>query len=236
MASRPRRLLAEFLGTVLLASVVVGSGIAAQDLSPGQGGLELAENAIATALGLGVIILVLSPISGAHLNPVISIVDSLLGRRTWIDAITYIPTQIAGCIVGTVLANAMFGRAAIEISMSDRSSPAHFFAEIVATAGLVLVVFLLARQGLERFAPIAVGAWIGAAYFFTSSTSFANPAITIGRIFTNSFAGIAPGCVLGFIGAQLIGAAIGYGLVRLLTTPGSAARSPEVGDGGPRLR
>lgn len=218
MASRPRRLLAEFLGTFLLAAVVVGSGIAAQTLSPGQVGLELSENAIATALGLGVIIVMLSPISGAHLNPVISIIDSLLGRRSWTDAITYIPTQIAGCIAGTFLANVMFGRAAIEISTTDRSSPAHFVGEAVATAGLVLVVFLLARQELERFAPIAVGAWIGAAYFFTSSTSFANPAITIGRIFTISFAGIAPNCVLGFIGAQLMGSAIGYGLIRLLTT------------------
>ena len=223
MASRPRRLLAEFLGTVLLAAVVVGSGIAAQTLSPAQPGLELAENAIATALGLGVIILVLGPISGAHLNPIISIVDSVLGRRAWANAITYIPAQIAGCIAGTILSNVMFGNAAVTISTTDRSSPGRFLGEVVATAGLVLVVFLLARQGSERFAPAAVGAYIGAAYFFTSSTSFANPAITISRIFTNSFAGIAPNCVLGFIGAQLIGAAIGYALVRLLTTKPNTA-------------
>jgi arsenate reductase len=216
-------LLAEFLGTVLLTAVVVGSGIAAQTLSPGRVGLELAENAIASALGLGVIILVLGPISGAHLNPVISLINSLLGRRSWIDAITYIPAQILGCIAGAVLANLMFGHAAVAISTTDRSSPGHFLGEIVATAGLVLVVFLLARQGLERFAPAAVGGYIGAAYFFTSSTSFANPAITIGRIFTGSFAGIAPNCVLGFIGAQLIGAAIGYALVRLLTTTPATA-------------
>jgi glycerol uptake facilitator-like aquaporin len=218
VASRPRRLFAEFLGTVLLAAVVVGSGISAQILSPGQVGLELAENAIATALGLGVIILVLAPISGAHLNPVISLVDTLLGRRSWVDAVTYVPAQILGCVAGTILANLMFGRAAITISTTDRASAGHFVGEVVATAGLVLVVFLLARQGLERFAPVAVGAYIGAAYFFTSSASFANPAITIGRIFTDSFAGIAPNCVLGFIGAQLIGAAIGYALVRVLTT------------------
>lgn len=225
MASRPRRLLAEFLGTLLLAAVVVGSGIAAQTLSPGQVGLQLAENAIATALGLGVIILVLSPISGAHLNPVISLVDSILGRRSWIDAITYIPVQIVGCIAGTILANLMFGHAAVTISTTDRSSLGHFIGEIVATAGLVLVVFLLARQGREHFAPIAVGAYIGAAYFFTSSTSFANPAITIGRIFTDSLAGIAPNCVVGFIGAQLIGGAVGYGLVRLLTVKRTPAAS-----------
>jgi arsenate reductase len=227
MASRPRRLLAEFLGTLLLAAVVVGSGIAAQTLSPGQRGLELAENAIATAFGLGVIILILAPISGAHLNPVISLIDTLLGHRSWVDAIAYIPVQIAGCIVGTILANLMFGHAAVTISTTDRSSPGYFIGEVVATAGLVLVVFLLARQGLEHFAPAAVGAYIGAAYFFTSSTSFANPAITVGRIFTNSFAGIAPNCVLGFIGAQLIGGAIGYVLVRLLTTKTRTARRPE---------
>ena len=203
---------------MLLAAVVVGSGIAAQTLSSGQLGLELAENAIATALGLGVIIVMLAPISGAHLNPVISLVDSLLGRRSWIDALTYVPIQVIGCILGTILANLMFGHAAVTISRTDRTSPGHFLGEVVATAGLVLVVFLLARQSLEHFAPIAVGAYIGAAYFFTSSTSFANPAITIGRIFTDSFAGIAPNCVLGFIGAQLVGGAIGYVLVRLLTT------------------
>ena len=227
MATRPRRLLAEFLGTVLLAAVVVGSGFAAQNLSPGQAGLELAENAIAIALGLGVIVLVLAPISGAHLNPVISLIDSLLGRRPWRDAITYIPVQIVGCIAGTILANLMFGHAAVTISGIDRSSPGHFLGEVVATAGLVLVVFLLARQGFERFAPIAVGAYIAAACFFTSSASFVNPALTIGRMFTNGFVGIAPNCVLGFIGAQLIGGAIGYALVRLLTSSAPVAATEE---------
>jgi len=227
--ARARRLVAEFLGTLFLALVVVGSGIAAQTLSPGQPGIELGENAIATALGIGVIILLLAPISGAHLNPVISLVDSLLGRRPWIDALTYIPIQIVGCVAGTILANVMFGRAAIEISTTDRSSPAHLIGEVVATAGLVLVVFLLARQGRERFAPIAVGAWIAAACFFTSSTSFANPAITIGRIFTGTITGIAPNCVLGFIGAQLVGGAIGYGLVRLLTTASTKAATDGLG-------
>jgi glycerol uptake facilitator-like aquaporin len=227
MASRARRLLAEFLGTLLLAAIVVGSGIAAQTLSPGQAGLELTENALATALGLGVLILVLAPISGAHLNPIISVIDSILGRRPWADVFTYVPVQVIGCVAGTILANVMFGHAAIEIGSTDRSGPGHFVGEIVATAGLVLVVFLLARQGLERFAPAAVGAYIGAAYFFTSSTSFANPAITVGRMFTDSFAGIAPDCVLGFIGAQLIGGAIGYALVRLLTSTPRLAREEE---------
>jgi glycerol uptake facilitator-like aquaporin len=229
VGSRLRRLLAEFLGTLSLATAVVGSGIAAQRLSPGDVGLQLAENAIATALSLGVIILVLAPISGAHLNPVISVIDGLLGRRSWADVLTYVPVQVLGCIAGTVLANVMFGQAAVTISTTDRSSPAHFVGEIVATAGLVSVVFLLARQGLERLAPIAVGAYIGAAYFFTSSTSFANPAITIGRMFTDSFAGIEPNSVLGFIGAQLIGGASGYLVVRILSpTPQPEPRSSSI--------
>lgn len=226
MVSRPRRLLAEFLGTLLLTAVVVGSGIAAQNLSPTDLGLDLAENAVATALGLFVIITVFAPISGAHLNPVISLVDAALGARGWVDAVTYIPAQIAGCVAGCVVANLMFDRAAVSISTSQRLTPAHFLSEIVATAGLVLVVFLLARNGHERVAPAAVGAYIGAAYFFTSSTSFANPAITIGRMFSNSFAGITPASVLGFVGAQLLGAAIGLALVRIFApVPRSASGS-----------
>jgi glycerol uptake facilitator-like aquaporin len=224
MVSRPRRLLAEFLGTLLLTAVVVGSGIAAQRLTPGAAGLELAENALATALGLFVLISVFAPLSGAHLNPVISIVDALLGRRSWADALSYIPAQVAGCIAGATVANLMFARAAVSLSTNDRMTAAHFLSEIVATAGLVLVVFLLARTGHERLAPAAVGAYIGAAYFFTSSTSFANPAITVGRMFSNTFAGIAPASVPGFIGAQLIGAGIGVAIV-LILTPATPARS-----------
>jgi glycerol uptake facilitator-like aquaporin len=217
MASRPRRLLAEFLGSLLLAAVVVGSGIAAQQLSPGDRGLELTENALASALGLFGIIAAFAPISGAHLNPVISLVDAVLGRRSWLDAVIYVPIQIFGCLGGAVLANLMFGRAAISISTTDRLTTAHFLSEIVATAGLILIVFLLARTGQHRFTPAAVGAYIGAAYFFTSSASFANPAITVGRMFSDTFAGISPSSVPGFIGAQLIGGALGLALVRLLT-------------------
>jgi glycerol uptake facilitator-like aquaporin len=221
MASRPRRLLAEFIGTLLLTAVVVGSGIAAQQLSPRDGGLQLAENAGATALALFGIIAALTPISGAHLNPVISLVDAAFGRRTWVDAALYIPVQVAGCVAGAIVANLMFASDAISISTMDRLTPAHFVSEIVATAGLVLIVFLLARRGLQRFTPAAVGAYIGAAYFFTSSSSFANPAIAIGRMFSDTFAGIAPTSVVGFVGAELIGGAIGLVLVRLLT--GAAA-------------
>jgi glycerol uptake facilitator-like aquaporin len=231
VVARPRRLLSEFLGTLLLAAVVVGSGIAASHLSPHDLGLELAENALATGLGLFVIIAVLAPISGAHLNPVISLVDAALGRRSWSDAAVYIPTQIVGCIAGAVMANLMFAQPAVSISTNDRLTPAHFLSEVVATAGLVVVVFLLAMNGHERFAPAAVGAYIGAAYFFTSSTSFANPAITIGRVFTDSFAGIAPAAALGFIGAQILGAAVGLTLVKILAPNPPISREERNTDG-----
>jgi glycerol uptake facilitator-like aquaporin len=217
VVDRPRRLLAEFLGTFLLAAVVIGSGIAAERLSPGNVGLQLTENALATALGLFTIIAVLTPISGAHLNPVISLADAALGRRSWADAAVYIPVQIVGCIAGTIVANLMFDHPAITISTTARLTPAHFLSEVLATAGLVLIVFTLARTNREQYTPAAVGAYIGAAYLFTSSTSFANPAITIGRIFSNTFAGIAPASVVGFIAAQLVGAALGFLAVRLLS-------------------
>ncbi|WP_231602085.1 MIP/aquaporin family protein [Salinibacterium sp. NG253] len=209
-----RRLTAEFLGSAGLAAVVIGSGIAAQQLSPGDVGLQLLENALATAFGLGVLILVFMTVSGAHFNPVVSIVDSLSGLRSWRDTALYIPTQIVGCIVGAILANLMFAQAAVTISTTVRLTPSHFLSEVVATAGLIMVIFALVRTGRANLAPIAVGAYIGGAYFFTSSTSFANPAITIGRMFSDTFAGIAPGSAPGFIAAQLIGAAIGFGLVR----------------------
>jgi glycerol uptake facilitator-like aquaporin len=227
MASRPRRLLAEFLGALLLSAVVIGSGITAQRLSPHDGGLELTENALATAFGLFGIIAAFAPISGAHLNPVISLVDAALGRRGWLDAAAYIPAQVVGCVVGAILANLMFGRAAISISTADRLTPPHFLSEVVATAGLILIVFLLAGTDPHRLTAAAVGAYIGAAYLFTSSSSFANPAITIGRMFSDTFAGIAPGSVPGFIGAQIAGGALGLVLVRFLT----AAPRPQLKEG-----
>jgi glycerol uptake facilitator-like aquaporin len=218
MTFRPslgRRLGAEFVGSLLLATIVVGSGIAAQRLSPSDVGVQLAENAAATALGLFVIILMLGPISGAHVNPVVSFVDAAFGGLPWRTAAAYLPAQITGCIAGAVLANVMFGGSALSFSTQHRISGPHFIAEIVATAGLVLIIFALARTGRTAYAPAAVGAYIGAAYFFTSSTSFANPAITIGRMFSDTFAGIAPTSAPGFIAAQLIGGAVGFVLVRL---------------------
>ena len=210
----PRRLSAEFLGSALLAALVIGSGIAAQRLSPDDVGLQLLENALATALGLPVLILVLAPVSGAHFNPVVSLVDSASGLRPWRDTLAYIPAQILGCIAGAVLANLMFGDAPVSLSTTDRLTPAHFLAEVVAIAGLILVIFALARSDRAGLTPVAVGAYIGTAYFFTSSTSFANPAITIGRMFSDTFAGIAPTSAPGFIAAQLLGGIVGFLLVR----------------------
>ena len=221
-----RRLVAEFLGSGLLAAVVIGSGIAAQRLSPGETGLELLENAAATAAGLFAIILMFGPVSGGHFNPVVSFTDAAFGGVRWRDAACYLPAQVAGCVTGAVAANLMFAEAAVSISVKHRASGAHFLSEVIATAGLILVIFALARSGRARSAPAAVGAYIGAAYFFTSSTSFANPAITIGRMFSNSFAGIAPSSVPPFIAAQVIGGIAGVLIIRALypgVTPAEAA-------------
>jgi glycerol uptake facilitator-like aquaporin len=211
-----RRLLAEFIGSAFLAAIVIGSGIAAQNLSPNDPGLQLLENAAATGAGLYALILMLGPVSGSHLNPVVSFALARLGGITWRHALAYTPAQIVGCIAGAIAANGMFGKAAISIAQHHRASPAHLWAEIVATAGLVLVIFALVQTHRAASAPAAVGAYIAAAYFFTSSTSFANPAITIGRMFSNTFAGIAPASVPAFIVAQLVGGAIGLLGVRLL--------------------
>ncbi len=223
-----RRVVAEFLGSAFLGAVVVGSGIAAQHLSPGETGLQLLENAGATAAGLFAIILMFGPISGGHFNPVVSFVDAGFGGLSWPDACAYLPAQVAGCIAGAVIANVMFSIPAWEISTRHRASPSHFISEIVATLGLLLVIFALARTGRSRTAPAAVGAYIGAAYFFTSSTSFANPAITVGRTFSNSFAGIAPASVPSFVGAQLAGAVLAYLLIRILYPSITAVQAGEI--------
>ncbi|MER7165298.1 aquaporin [Micromonospora sp. NPDC000207] len=205
-----RRASAEFAGTALLVTAVVGSGIAAARLSPTDVGLQLLENAVATALALGALILVFGPVSGAHFNPVVSAVDWWLGRRfgtglTPRDLAAYVCAQVTGAVAGAVLAALMFGLPAVSWSRTDRTGASLWLAEVVATAGLVVLVFALARSGRTNAAPAAVGAYIGAAYWFTSSTSFANPAVTIGRAFTDTFAGIAPTSVPGFVVAQLLG-------------------------------
>jgi arsenate reductase len=211
-----RRLVAEALGSAFLAAVVIGSGIAAQRLSPGNTGLELFENAVATAAGLFTIILMFGPISGGHFNPVVSFVDAAFGGLSWSSAAAYLPAQVAGCIGGAVVANMMFSKTAVSISNHNRASGGHFLSEVVATLGLILVIFALARSGRSRSAPAAVAAYIGAAYFFTSSTSFANPAITVGRVFSNTFAGISPLSVPGFVLAQAVGGALAFAVIKFL--------------------
>jgi glycerol uptake facilitator-like aquaporin len=228
-----RKLLTELLGSALLAAIVIGSGIAAQELSPGNTGLELLENAAATGAGLYALILMFGPVSGAHLNPVVSFVDATFGGVTWRTAVAYLPAQVVG---GAVVANIMFSKAAVSISTHQRASPAHFLSEVVATLGLVLVIFSLARSGRSRNAAAAVGAYIGAAYFFTSSTSFANPAITVGRMFSNTFAGISPSSVPSFVAAQIVGGALAVVVIKVLypdITPAEAADILFPRSGGP---
>ena len=221
-----RRLIAEFLGSAMLAAVVIGSGIAAQQLSPNNVGLELLENAIVTGAGLFAIILMFASISGAHFNPVVTIVDASFGGISWRDVVAYVPAQIAGCVGGAIAANVMFSLATISVSTHHRATGPHLFSEVVATFGLLLVIFLLARTERSSFTPAAVAAYITAAYFFCSSTSFANPAITIGRMFSNTFAGIAPSSVVAFIIAQLVGAALAVAII-LLLLPGMTSREAQ---------
>lgn len=224
-----KRLLAELLGSAFLAATVVGSGIAAQHLSPGNVGLELFENAAVTAAVLYTFILMFGPVSGAHFNPVISFVDASLGGLRWRDTFAYVPAQVAGCIAGAMGANLMFSRALVSISTKHRATGAHFFSEVIATFGLVFVVFALSRTGRGHYVAAAVGAYIGAAYFFTSSASFANPATAVGRMFSNTFAGIAPSSGPSFVGAEILGGAIALGVVKLLyPRPGPLGESTGV--------
>ncbi len=222
-----RRVLAELVGTALLLIAVVGSGIAAQRLSPDDTGLQLFENAAATAVALIAIILAVGAVSGAHLNPLVTVADRAFGGLTTREAGAYCGAQVTGAVIGTVIANLMFELPAVELSERSRSGAGVWLAEVVATFGLLLVVFGVARSGRSSFAPFAVGAWIGGAYFFTSSTSFANPAVTIARALTDTFAGIRPASVPGFVVAQGTGAALAVAVVRILY-PQIAAVAPNV--------
>lgn len=215
-----RRLLAEGLGTGLLVTVVVGSGIAAQRLSPDDVGLQLLENSTATVLGLTVLILMVGPVSGAHLNPVVSLADWWLGRRLGMglsprDLAAYVLVQVGGGVAGAALANLMYD-VPTGLATTDRSDWHLLVGEVVAAAGLVTLVFALARSRRGAWAAPAVGAYIGAAYWFTSSTSFANPAVTVGRAFSDTFAGIDLASVPGFVAAQVVGAAVAVVLVKAL--------------------
>jgi glycerol uptake facilitator-like aquaporin len=220
VASTARRLLAECLGTGVLTTVVVGSGIAAQRLSPDDVGLQLLESSVATALGLAAVILMVGPVSGAHLNPVVSACACTLGRRgrhglSVAAAGGYAVAQLTGAVGGALLANAMCD-VPIALATTERSGAGLWLGEVVATAGLVLLVAALVRTGRAALAAPAVAAYIGAAYWFTSSTAFANPAVTVGRMFTDTFAGIAPASVLPFVAAQVAGGALGAIVARVL--------------------
>lgn len=211
-----RKALAEFVGTALLVAAVVGSGIAAERLSPGDVGLQLLENALATAAALVAIILAVGPVSGAHLNPVVTLADRVFGGLSWADAGAYVAAQVAGGALGAVVANLMFSEPAVAWSSKGRSGGGLWLAEAVATFGLLLVVLGVARSGRASVAPFAVGAYIGGAYFFTASTSFANPAVTLARTLTDTFSGISPGSAPGFVVFQVAGAAVALAVVRLL--------------------
>jgi glycerol uptake facilitator-like aquaporin len=211
-----RRALAELLGTALLLVAVIGSGVAAERLSPGDPGLQLLENAAATAAALVAIILAVGPVSGAHLNPVVTLVDRLLGGVDTPTAAVYVGAQVGGATVGAVVANLMFDLPAVDWSTTERSGGGLWLGEVVATLGLLLVVFGTVRAGRAGAVPFAVGAYIGAAYFSTSSTSFANPAVTLARTLSDTFAGIDPTSVPAFVLAQLAGGALGLGVVWVL--------------------
>ncbi|MDX3074260.1 aquaporin [Streptomyces sp. NPDC088354] len=231
-----RRAAGEFIGTAALVAVVVGSGIQATELSRDVG-VQLLANSLATVFGLGALVALLGPVSGAHFNPVVTLVAWWTGRATDDgpaprDVAAYLSAQTAGAIGGSMLANAMFAEPLVRFSTHDRSAGHLWLGEVVATAGLVLLVLGLGRTGQQRVGPAAVACYIGAAYWFTSSTSFANPAVTIGRAFSDTFAGIAPTSVTPFIAAQLAGAAIGLALAAVLfgpsarAAPAAAAASP----------
>jgi glycerol uptake facilitator-like aquaporin len=234
-----RRAAVEAVGTAVLVAVVVGSGIQATELSSDVG-VQLLANSLATVFGLGVLIVLFGPVSGAHFNPVVTLAAWWSGRRDdgpdLREVAAYACAQTAGAIGGAVLANAMFAQPLVVWSTHDRWSGHLWLGEVVATAGLVLLIFGLARTGRAHLAPVAVASWIGAAYWFTSSTSFANPAVTIGRAFTDTFAGIAPSSVVPFIAAQLLGAAVGVGLVAaLFGRPAPAGEDVLVPDREPEL-
>ena len=208
--------IAEFFGTALLVCVVIGSGIMGTNLSQ-DAGIALIINTFSTIFALVLLIFVLAPVSGAHFNPVVSLVQLFSKSQKVSETLSYIVAQIAGAISGAVLANIMFSQEALQVSTRVREGFGLLIGEVIATAGLVALIGILSKRNQGNLIPLAVAGWIGSAYFFTSSTSFANPAVTIGRVFSNTFAGIEPGSVLPFIAAQLVGAALGMLAVRAVT-------------------
>lgn len=216
MANIFRKSLAEFVGTALLVCVVVGSGIMGTNLSRDVG-VALIINALSTIMALALLILILGPISGAHLNPAVTFVQILRRSLPAGEAVAFVVAQITGAMVGALLANLMFDLPLVQISTHERVTVGLLVGEVVATTGLIALIGILSAHNQERLIPVAVAAWIGSAYFFTSSTSFANPAVTIGRVFSDTFAGISPASVLPYIAAQLVGALVGMAVVRGVT-------------------
>jgi glycerol uptake facilitator-like aquaporin len=210
------RALAEGLGTGLLVAVVVGSGIAAERLSPGEPGLQLLENSTATVLALAALILTFGSVSGAHFNPAVTLAELVTGKLERRAVAPYLGAQVLGGAVGAMVANLMFELPAVEWSTHDRITGATFLSEVVATFGLLTVIFGVVRSGRSAAVPLAVAGYIGAAYWFTSSTSFANPAVTIARTLSDSFAGIRPASAPAFIVAQLVGAGLAVAVARIL--------------------
>lgn len=208
--------LAEFVGTGLLVCAVVGSGIMGESLSA-DSGVALLINMVSTVFALALLILIIGPISGAHLNPAVTLVSVFSRQQTVRESGLYIAAQTAGAISGAILANVMFDLSALQISDRDRTSAGMLVGEVVATAGLIAIIGILSARKQNAIIPVAVAGWIGSAYFFTSSTSFANPAVTVGRMFSDTFAGIAPESVLPYIAAQLVGATIGAIVVKVVT-------------------
>ena len=208
-----RKWLAEYIGTATLVCVVVGSGIMGTNLSK-DSGVALFINAFSTIFALALLILIIAPISGAHFNPAVSLVQVIRREMNASEFAAFVSAQIAGAITGAIVANVMFDLQAIQISTNERVSTGTFIGEVIATAGLITVIFVLVARSQDKLIPVAVAAWIGSAYLFTSSTSFANPAVTIGRVFSDTFAGINPGSVLPFIIAQLVGAILGIAIVK----------------------
>jgi glycerol uptake facilitator-like aquaporin len=211
-----RQMLAEFLGSAGLAAVVIGSGIAAQRLSPDDVGLQLLENALATGAGLAALILAFGPVSGGHFNPVVTLADRFFGGVTSRQLAAYVPAQLLGGAVGAIAANRMFDLPAVTVSTTARSGSGLWLSEALATFGLVVLIFALVRAGRAALAPFAVGSYITAAYWWSSSTSFANPMIDLARTLSDTFAGIAPASVPMFVLMQLVGGAAGVAVVAVL--------------------
>ena len=211
----PRRLAAEAIGTALLLAIVVGSGIMGERLSQGNDAIALLGNSIATGAGLAVLIFLFAPISGAHFNPVVTLIEAIEGKLIWREALAYVPVQIVAALAGVAAAHLMFGEALFTPSEHARIGPSQWWSEFIATFGLILVINISLHHN-EKAAPLTVAAYIAAAYWFTSSTSFANPAVTIARSLTPTFAGIRPDGVLGFIVAQMLGAFFAVNFVKWL--------------------